>query len=545
MSDLHKFLQDWLDAATGKIEEPAWYDESTGLCACAYYWDRARNRPGANAELQHRLKEEFGETCNYPFGGMDRFDREARDGTMHLNKERLEWVRKVLAEKAENDGPVWGAAIDVEVVRERPGWVKASDICDIKDRGVWTGGCGRFKASEWFWHKDVTQIKLLAGHAYYAVQEYNKEHGTSYTYWGGQGDKPTDWDGSDVVLRNGKTIPSPISWSHPWGEGAEEEFDVIGYTRKAEEARDDLKDFLTEWLECATSDRQRPLWFNRGLGLCHGARDWDAATGRNAHGPLKEKLKEEFTGANLYPFGGLDRYLEEARGKSAHQNPERIAWVRKTLGLTPPSEEEARDDLKDFLTEWLECATSDREGPLWFSRTQGLCQCAWDWDTATGRNAYSPLKKKTRADFPKGLLFPFGGSARYLEDKHDEAAHQSPERLAWVRKTLGLTPPSEDTVAAGDTGDAYGALRGILDEAYNQSAKGKGLERHGNGKAWTEQPILAITRDTGIGFPTGQAIKKVTEAVGMLGRGEGDAAARELLGAIVYTAAAIHFIREQ
>ena len=311
MSDLHKFLQDWLDAATTKqTNPPTWYDESTGLCACAYYWDRARNRPGANAELQHRLKEEFGETCNYPFGGMDRFDREARDGTMHLNKERLEWVRKV-------------------------------------------------------------------------------------------------------------------------------------------------------------------------------------------------------------------------------------------LGLTPPSEEEVRDDLKDFLTEWLECATSDRQRPSWFIRTQGLCYCAQLWDDSKGRNAYGPLKEKLRADFPKDQLFPFGGSARYLDDRHDEAAHQNPERIAWVRKTLGLTPPSEDTVAAEDTGDAYGALRGILDEAYNQSAKGKGLERHGNGKVWTEQPILAITRDTGIGFPTGQAIKKITEAVGMLGRGEGDAAARELLGAIVYTAAAVKFIREK
>jgi len=59
-----------------------------------------------------------------------------------------------------------------------------------------------------------------------------------------------------------------------------------------------------------------------------------------------------------------------------------------------------------------------------------------------------------------------------------------------------------------------------------------------------QREALRAVRDTGIGFPTGQAIKKITEAVGMLGRGEGDAAARELLGAIVYTAAAVKFIRE-
>ena len=101
MSDLHKFLQDWLDAATGKIEEPAWYYDHWGLCACARFWDVKQSHPGAEAELKHCLKEEFGETRNYPFGGRDRFDRDRTDGTMHLNKERLEWVRKVLAEKKE------------------------------------------------------------------------------------------------------------------------------------------------------------------------------------------------------------------------------------------------------------------------------------------------------------------------------------------------------------------------------------------------------------------------------------------------------------
>jgi len=333
MSDLHKFLQDWLDAATGKIEKPTWYDDARGLCACARIWGHARPRPGASAELEHRLKEEFGDAYNYPFGGMHRFNREALDGTIRLNKERLEWVRKVLAEKADKAEPVWGAAIDVEVVRERPDWLKASDICDIKDRGVWTGGCGRFKASEWFWHKDVTQIKLLADHAYYAVQEYNKEHGTSFVYWGGQGDKPDDWDRVRVVLRSGGTVRRPSNWSHPWMEGSDGEFDVIGYTRKVEEARDDLKDFLTEWLECATSDRQRPLWFDRGVGLCQCARDWDDATGRGARRLLKEKFKEEFSKASSYPFGGMDRYFEDRANMSSHQNPERLAWVRKTLGI--------------------------------------------------------------------------------------------------------------------------------------------------------------------------------------------------------------------
>lgn len=426
MSDLHKFLQDWLDAATGKFQKLTWYDGHWGLCACARFWDMKQSRRGAAAELQHRLKEEFGETCIYPFGGEDRFNRDINDGTAHLNEERLAWVRKVLAEKAD---PVWGAAIDVD---GRPDWLKDTDICAINRGGAWFGQSTKCKAGHWNWRKDIKQIeqiKLLADHAYYAVQAHNKACGTSYTYWGGQGDTPCDWDGGCVLLRSGVTTTrSPWRWIYPT-DGYAPAGDIIGYTRKT----DDLKDFLTEWLDAATGKNEKPSWFSRVFGLCHCARLWGGSTGRNAYGPLSEKI-----------------------------------W----------------------------------------------------------------------ADFPEESAFPFGGGNRYFEDKAAEVAHKNPERLAWVRKTLGLTPPAEDT------GDAYGALRGILDEAYNQSAKGKGLERHGNGKAWTEQPILAITRDTGIGFPTGQAIKKVTEAVGMLGRGEGDAAARELLGAIVYTAAAIHFIRE-
>jgi len=91
----------------------------------------------------------------------------------------------------------------------------------------------------------------------------------------------------------------------------------------------------------------------------------------------------------------------------------------------------------------------------------------------------------------------------------------------------------------------YEPLRQILLDAFEQSASGKGSERHGNGQPWTQQPILTITRSVGLGFPTGQAIKKTIEASGMVERAQLDAAERELLGAIVYLAGAIQWIREQ
>ena len=107
-----------------------------------------------------------------------------------------------------------------------------------------------------------------------------------------------------------------------------------------------------------------------------------------------------------------------------------------------------------------------------------------------------------------------------------------------------LMASDADLIAAPDYGQAhaYSVLRAILEDAYAQAASGKGAERHANGRPWTEQPINTITEAVGVGFPAGQAMKKLGEAMGMLRRGEADAARREILGAIVYAAALAHHI---
>jgi hypothetical protein len=92
--------------------------------------------------------------------------------------------------------------------------------------------------------------------------------------------------------------------------------------------------------------------------------------------------------------------------------------------------------------------------------------------------------------------------------------------------------------------EGYGPLRDALQEAYDQSARGKGVDRHANGRDFDRQPIMEIGRMVGPGFQLGQAIKKLQEAAGMISRGEGGAAVRELLGAIVYSAAAVNLVRE-
>lgn len=94
-------------------------------------------------------------------------------------------------------------------------------------------------------------------------------------------------------------------------------------------------------------------------------------------------------------------------------------------------------------------------------------------------------------------------------------------------------------------GTHYASLRSILNDAYEQAASGKGRDRHANGKPFDRQPIMEIARMVGIGYQTGQAMKKAQEATSMAARGEGNAAEAELLGAINYLAAAVLLIREQ
>ena len=93
--------------------------------------------------------------------------------------------------------------------------------------------------------------------------------------------------------------------------------------------------------------------------------------------------------------------------------------------------------------------------------------------------------------------------------------------------------------------EGYEDLAEVLTAALMQAAAGKGSERHGNGLPFAAQPMAEITRAHGLGFPLGQCEKKGREAVGMVARGEFDAARRELLGAINYVAGAVLAINAQ
>lgn len=86
------------------------------------------------------------------------------------------------------------------------------------------------------------------------------------------------------------------------------------------------------------------------------------------------------------------------------------------------------------------------------------------------------------------------------------------------------------------TEPGYEKLAAVLHRAYDQAARGKGKERHAQELPFHEQPMQAVIQLHGVGFATGQASKKASEAL-RLPTLERQVA--ELLGAIVYLSGAV------
>lgn len=90
--------------------------------------------------------------------------------------------------------------------------------------------------------------------------------------------------------------------------------------------------------------------------------------------------------------------------------------------------------------------------------------------------------------------------------------------------------------------DGYEALTDVLHEAIDQAAHGKGLERHADDRPFHDQPIMRETQAVGLGYPAGQARKKILEAVRCCDD-HPERSIADLLGAINYTAALVIAIR--
>lgn len=88
----------------------------------------------------------------------------------------------------------------------------------------------------------------------------------------------------------------------------------------------------------------------------------------------------------------------------------------------------------------------------------------------------------------------------------------------------------------------YDSLRAVLDRAFDQASAGKGRERHARAdEPFEQQVILEGARRFGTGALLFQAYKKAEESQ----RLDADRAVAELLGAIVYLAAAVIHREEQ
>lgn len=108
------------------------------------------------------------------------------------------------------------------------------------------------------------------------------------------------------------------------------------------------------------------------------------------------------------------------------------------------------------------------------------------------------------------------------------------------QRVQGSAPITDGTLASMLSVPGYEKLADVLARAFEQSAFGKGHQRHSTGQPFHEQPIATLTRMYGPGFAYGQAGKKMEEAL----RLPREDAVRELLGAIVYIAAGI-IVREE
>lgn len=81
-----------------------------------------------------------------------------------------------------------------------------------------------------------------------------------------------------------------------------------------------------------------------------------------------------------------------------------------------------------------------------------------------------------------------------------------------------------------------------MDAAMHRALKGKGRERHNpHNLRFEDQPIMAIQRAVGIGYPLGQIMKKAQEVTALESNQQ---KVEELLDIIVYAAATVMWLEE-
>lgn len=105
-------------------------------------------------------------------------------------------------------------------------------------------------------------------------------------------------------------------------------------------------------------------------------------------------------------------------------------------------------DLRQFLTEWYEWATTEPvEDKFPMVREAGLCSALWKWcgKNNMGNQTYRVLDREMKLLFVKDgldITYPFGESS-FNWCMYAKSQHQDPARLAWVRAALELPTKEE------------------------------------------------------------------------------------------------------
>jgi hypothetical protein len=235
--------------------------------------------------------------------------------------------------------------------------------------------------------------------------------------------------------------------------------------------------------------------------------------------------------------------IGEARSKPGYARDEAVKKSINYLNGNPGFTESRKVDVKDLLA----LAGVEKVVDLDPADLAPFLRLIEQLDTRPERPKVPKNQGATYTANPDSAyeLDPFATQAAltaYHSDDSDYAFVNALETYFTTAAARNLPLPMK-IIPGGVPG--YEPLAEVLRDAYDQSAKGKGKERHANGKPFLMQPIMSIGRMVGPGYPLGQAMKKAQEAGGMYARGNTPAATAELLGVIVYTAAAINLMKEQ
>ena len=105
---IQQFCKDWIDwVDAGTPHGSLMLSKHKGLCANFLYWSLERGyyldeRRAAWIALCNMFLDQFG-SRNYPFNHPTHFAVEVKDGTMHLNANRVAWARAQAAKLIEEN----------------------------------------------------------------------------------------------------------------------------------------------------------------------------------------------------------------------------------------------------------------------------------------------------------------------------------------------------------------------------------------------------------------------------------------------------------